>query len=330
MTMTSRQESHGPLLQVRDLRSYFFAQRGVVRAVDGVDFDVQPGEAVALVGESGSGKSVTAHAILRLLPHSTARIVGGEILYEGRDLVSLSDREMRRIRGKEIAIVFQDPLTSLNPLFTVGEQVGNSFRFHGQRNGRVEEKVLDVLRRVGISSPQIRARQFPHQLSGGMRQRVTIAMAVGAGPKLLIADEPTTALDVTIQRQIVDLLRELRQELGMALLFITHDLNLAAEISDRVLVMYAGRIVEAGATAEVLVQPKHPYTRSLLAAVPRISEPRSRLVSIPGAPPSPLGRPSGCPFHPRCPNAMPICTEQYPPKVTSDSGQEVACWLHKS
>lgn len=333
LTPTSANSDSGtdapaPLLKIRGLCVYFFLRRGIVRAVDGLNLDVAPGEAAALVGESGSGKSVTAQAILRLLPPSTSRIVDGEMWFKGQDLLAMSDRQMREVRGAQIAIVPQDPLASLNPLFPVGEQVANSFRFHRKaEGGRARDKAIDVLRQVGIDSPEHRAHQYPHQLSGGMRQRVTIAMAIAAGPSLLIADEPTSALDVTIQRQIINLIDAIRRQSGMALLFITHDLALAAELADRVMVMYSGRVVEAGKTNDVLGNPQHPYTQGLLASVPDISQVKQQLVAISGVPPDPLSRPRGCPFHPRCPHAMPVCSEEYPELTTLPNGRNVACWL---
>src|SRR5437660_2902177 len=304
------------LLEIRDLSVEFRLQGGAARALDGVSLEVRPGEMLGVVGESGSGKSVTALSVMRLLPSPPVRVVGGQILFEGRELLTMPDPEMRALRGGAIAMVFQDPLSSLNPVLTVGFQVAEAIALH-QHVGRAEawERAVEALRRVRIPDPEVRARQYPHQLSGGQRQRVMIAMAFSCQPRLVIADEPTTALDVTVQRQILQLMRRLRRELGTAIMLITHDLGVIAQTCDRVAVMYAGKVVETAPVAQLFSHPRHPYTRALLASVPRIDstdegkEARAdaRLPSILGQPPDLLSIPSGCPFRPRCPDARAAC-----------------------
>jgi oligopeptide/dipeptide ABC transporter ATP-binding protein len=320
-----------PLLEVRDLSVEFRLQGGAARAVDGVSLEVRPGEMLGVVGESGSGKSVTALSIMRLLPSPPARIVGGQILFEGQDLLATPERTMRSLRGGAIAMVFQDPLTSLNPVLTVGFQVAEAIALH-QQVGRAEawERAIEALRRVRIPDPEVKARQYPHQLSGGQRQRVMIAMAFSCQPRLVIADEPTTALDVTVQRQILQLMARLRRELGTAILLITHDLGVVAQTCDRVAVMYAGRVVETAPVTELFAHPRHPYTRALLASVPRIdgSEGETeagRLPSIAGQPPDLFSIPSGCPFRPRCPDARAEC-EVMPGVHSFGPEQWVRCW----
>lgn len=299
------------LLEVRGLKTYFATKRGEVRAVDDVSFAVERGETLSLVGESGCGKSVTALSIMRLVS-SPGHIVGGEILFEGRDLLKFADEEMRAIRGNDIAMIFQDPMTSLNPVFTVGEQIAEAVRLHRRVSKREAwNQAIEGMRDVTIPSPETRANNYPHELSGGMRQRVMIAMALACDPKLLIADEPTTALDVTIQAQILDLLKELREKRNLALLLITHDLGVVAETSDRVAVMYAGKIVEEASARELFHHPRHPYTEGLLRAVPRLDERREgrmpRLQTIEGVVPNPLDLPPGCRFAPRCEQAENQC-----------------------
>jgi len=299
------------LLEVKSLKTYFATKRGEVRAVDDVSFAVERGETLSLVGESGCGKSVTALSIMRLVS-SPGHIVGGEILFEGRDLLKLPDEKMRAIRGDDIAMIFQDPMTSLNPVFTVGEQIAEAVRLHRKVSKREAwNQAIEGMRDVTIPSPETRANNYPHELSGGMRQRVMIAMALACDPKLLIADEPTTALDVTIQAQILDLLKELREKRNLALLLITHDLGVVAETSDRVAVMYAGKIVEEASARELFHHPRHPYTEGLLRAVPRLDERREgrmpRLQTIEGVVPNPLDLPPGCRFAPRCEHAENQC-----------------------
>ncbi|QIA26339.1 ABC transporter ATP-binding protein [Thermaerobacter sp. PB12/4term] len=323
-----RRGSAEPLLEVRDLRTEFHAGGVRFAAVDGVSFTIHRGETVGLVGESGSGKSVTSLSILRLIPSPPGRITGGSILFEGRDLLRLGEAEMRRIRGNRIAMIFQEPMTSLNPVFTAGEQIAEALRWHRRLSRReAQARAVELLRLVGIPDPEVRARQYPHQMSGGMRQRVMIAMAVACDPQLLIADEPTTALDVTVQAQILDLMKDLRRRLGTAILLITHDLGVVADMADRVLVMYAGRIVEAAPVDDLFARPLHPYTEGLLASMPQLHRRAQRLHVIPGQVPSPARLPAGCRFHPRCPYAMDICRHQEPALKPAGEGRWVACWL---
>ncbi len=296
------------LLEVKDLRTEFAAEDGVARAVDGVSFSIEHGRTLGMVGESGCGKTMTALSVLRLVP-APGRITGGAIVYRGRDLSQLSEEEMRGIRGNEIAMIFQEPMTSLNPVFTVGDQIGEAVRLH-QKTGRKEtrERVVEMLRLVEIPEPARRVDEYPHQLSGGMRQRVMIAMALSCNPKLLIADEPTTALDVTIQAQILDLLASLQERLGMAVWLITHDLGIVAEQADQVVILYAGRIVERASTADLFTDPLHPYTRGLLDSVPKVGAAKARrLNAIPGTVPRPTDLPSGCHFRDRCSLAIEEC-----------------------
>jgi len=290
-----------PLIEVRDLRTHFFTEQGVARAVDGVSWSVARGKTLALVGESGCGKSVTALSIMRLVPDPPGRIVSGQILFDGIDLAAAGEKKMRRIRGNRIAMIFQEPMTSLNPVYTVGNQIVEAIELHqGLRGRRAWGRAVEMLRQVGISAPAQRAHEYPHQMSGGMRQRVMIAMALSCDPALLIADEPTTALDVTIQAQILDLLGNLQAERHMTILLITHDLGVVAEMADEVCVMYAGRIVERASAGELFAHPLHPYTQGLFRSIPRIGQNKDRLDVIPGNVPSPLCIPQGCGFHPRC------------------------------
>ncbi|MCA3748566.1 MAG: ABC transporter ATP-binding protein, partial [Rubrobacter sp.] len=297
------------ILRVRDLRVSFSTYAGRVEAVRGVSFDLRRGETLAIVGESGSGKSVTAKSIMRLLPEANSTIEGGEALFDGRDLLKIPERQMRGIRGRRISMVFQDPMTSLNPTMKVGRQIAESLRRHlGLSRRAARERAVELLRMVGIPKPETRVDQYPHQFSGGMRQRVVIAIALACDPDILIADEPTTALDVTIQAQILELLRDLQEQRGLSVILITHDLGVVAEVSHRVAVMYAGKIVETGTVHEVFHDPKHPYTWGLLTSVPLPTLDRSRdLVPISGSPPNLLHPPQGCPFTARCPHAMKIC-----------------------
>ncbi len=322
----------GPLLSVENLRTHFFTRDGTVRAVDGVSFHVDAGETLAIVGESGCGKSVTSLSILRLLPTPPARIVEGKVVFAGRDLVTLPEKAMREIRGNEIAMIFQEPMTSLNPVLTIGRQITESLRVHrGMDQAAATARALEVLRQVRIPEPERRLTQYPHELSGGMRQRVMIAMALACGPRLLIADEPTTALDVTIQAQILELLRTLRRETGTSVVLITHDLGVVAEMADRVVVMYAGMKVEEAPVAEIFERPLHPYTRGLLGSMPHLGESladgaRQRLVEIPGMVPSLKDPLPGCHFAPRCPHATDRCRQEKPPLATYGEGHVAACW----
>lgn len=317
-----------PLLVVDDLKTYFFTRRGITKAVDGVSFTLDAGETLALVGESGSGKSVTCLSLVRLVPEPAGRIVGGRVLLEGQDLLQKSPSEMRRVRGKRIAMVLQDPMTSLNPALTIGTQVGEVVRLHqGLRGTGLRERVLEALRRLRISAAETRLTQYPHQFSGGMRQRVSSAIALACAPRLLIADEPTTSLDVTIQAQYLDLLKEVQASAGVAVILVTHDFGIVAANADRVAVMYAGKIVEMGSTLQVFDSPSHPYTRALMRCLPDVGPRREQLVEIGGQPPDLAQLPPGCPFAPRCPERQPICEQAYPPAVTVESGHVAACWV---
>jgi oligopeptide/dipeptide ABC transporter ATP-binding protein len=315
-----------PLLEVKDLRTSFFTPQGEVRAVDGVSFSAFPGKLMGLVGESGSGKTVSVLSIMRLLPES-ARIAGGSIIFEGSNLLKLSEAEMRGVRGAKIAMIFQEPMTSLNPVFTIGSQIAEAIKLH-QHTGRQEtrDRTIEALRMVGIADAERRIKDYPHQLSGGMRQRVMIAMALACRPKLLIADEPTTALDVTIQAQILDLIRELQVRLGLAVILVTHDLGIVAEYADDVTILYAARVMEQTSAAELFRNPLCPYTKGLLASIPGLDGGHQhRLQAIPGTIPSALNPPSGCRFHPRCPIATDECARVEPPLEVKVPGHHVAC-----
>lgn len=316
------------LLEVRNLRTHFQTYAGTVQAVNGISFSVAPGEALGIVGESGCGKSVTATSIMRLLPPN-GKIVEGEIDFDGRDLASLSEREMQHIRGNEISMIFQDPMTSLNPVLKIRTQISESLQLHqNMTKAQAAKRSVELLELVGIPSPAMRVKQYPHEFSGGMRQRVMIAMALSCNPKMLIADEPTTALDVTIQAQIMDLMRELRQKLNTAIILITHDLGVVAGMCTRIQVMYAGRIIERGTPDDIYYNPKHPYTWGLLKSVPRVdARERRRLHSILGQPPDLLAPPEGCEFWPRCDYAMEICQRQKPELASIEGEHETACWL---
>lgn len=316
------------LLDVRNLTTRLATRAGTVTAVDDVSFSLERGETLGLVGESGSGKSMTCLSIERLLPPN-ASTTSGQVFFKGQDLLTKPSREMEALRGREIGMILQDPMTSLNPVFTIGNQVGEMFRLHRRGAvGGIREQVLGVLRRVGIPAPEERYGSYPHQFSGGMRQRVSIAINVANEPDLLIADEPTTALDVTIQLQILQLLKAIQRESGMAIVFVTHDLNLVARFCDKVAVMYAGRIIETGPVKDVFAEPRHPYTRSLLAAIPRISTDALRLRAIPGQPPSMTRLPTGCRFAPRCSEATAQCRAEYPrwSTVSATAQRGFACW----
>ena len=317
----------GVILRVEDLRTHFTTDDGLVRAVDGVSFEVRAGETLALVGESGSGKSVTALSILRLLPEPAGKVVGGRVIFQGRDLLALPPAAMRRVRGREISMVFQEPMSSLNPVFTCGEQIVEVLVLH-ERMARREARAraVELLEWVGISAPEQRAAEYPHQLSGGMRQRVMIAMALACRPALLIADEPTTALDVTVQAQILELLQRLQDELGMAVLLITHDLGVVAETADRVAVLYAGQVVESCDAAAAFRQTRHPYTAGLLASLPRLGTRGRRLRVIPGQVPDAAHFPPACRFHPRCPAAEERCRTFDPPLYALEGDHASRCW----
>ncbi len=317
------------LLDVKDLHVSFTTYNGEVKAVRGVNFYVNKGETVAIVGESGCGKSVTSQAVMRLIPKPPGMIKQGEIHFEDKDLVKVTDKQMEKIRGSEIAMIFQDPMTSLNPTMTVGRQITESLMKH-QKLGSSEakQKAVEMLRMVGIPSPESRVKQYPHQFSGGMRQRAMIAIALSCQPKLLIADEPTTALDVTIQAQIIDLMKRLQRKIGSSIILITHDLGVVADIADRVVVMYAGIVVETGTVDDVFANPHHPYTWGLMASMPRLDlAEQQELLPIPGAPPDLISPPKGCPFAARCRHAMKVCTEYMPEMTVISSTHQAACWL---
>lgn len=318
-----------PLLEIRDLSTHFFTSRGEIPAADKVSLTVNQGEVLGIVGESGCGKSVTSLSVLKLIPSPPGRIVSGSIRFKGRDLVPLSEREMRKIRGDRISMIFQEPMSSLNPLFTIGQQIGETLRTHrGMSRKQARDQAVHLLTQVGIPSPEAVIRAYPHELSGGMRQRVMIAIAISLNPELLIADEPTTALDVTIQAQILDLLRKLNQDHGTAMMMITHDLGVVAEICTRVVVMYAGSVVEEGDTEAIFKNPLHPYTQGLMKSMPLLNEERRRLYSIPGQVPSLKLEMKGCRFADRCEQVMPVCREYYPELEDRDNGQRCRCWLY--
>jgi oligopeptide/dipeptide ABC transporter ATP-binding protein len=316
-----------PLLEVKDLRTHFYTQDGVVKAVDGVSFYVDKGETLGIVGESGSGKSVTSLSIMRLIPSPPGKIAGGQILFDGDDLLKYSEDEMRHVRGKDIAMIFQDPMTSLNPVLTIGRQITESLELHMKMTGKeARNRATELLAMVGIPSPEKRLDDYPHQFSGGMRQRVMIAMALSCNPQLLIADEPTTALDVTIQAQILELIGKLQEELGMAVIVITHDLGVVAGMADRVNVMYAGRVIEEGPTEQIFADPRMPYTIGLLQSIPRLDEERGhKLDPIRGLPPDLINLPPVCPFSPRCDYVQDACYQQVPPLRPVAGSQRAAC-----
>ncbi len=322
-----------PLLEVNNLQTEFKTPAGLVQAVRGVSFWVDAGETVGVVGESGSGKSVTALSLMGLIPSPPGKIKGGSVLLEGRELLSLTPKEMQRVRGSQVAMVFQDPFTSLNPTMKLGEQVAEAIRLHNALGkAGIKERVLSLFEAVRLPSPEIRYHQYPHEISGGQRQRVMIAIAFACNPKLLIADEPTTALDVTVQAQVLALMKRLQAEHNTGTLLITHDLGVVAEVCDRVLVMYAGQVVESGTVTEIFQSPKHPYTQGLLASLPQIhADSRQRLVSISGQPPDLAHLPKGCAFYERCPKRiLDICSLKEPQGTAFENGQTVRCFLHGS
>jgi peptide/nickel transport system ATP-binding protein len=315
------------LLEVKDLRTYFAADEGEFKAVDGISFSLDRGRTLGIVGESGCGKSVTSLTIMGLVPQPPGRIAGGKVLFDGADLLQLDRTEMSELRGNRLSMIFQEPMTSLNPVFTIGDQIIEGIRRHrkvGQTEAR--DRAIEMLRRVRIPSPERRIDEYPHKLSGGMRQRVMIAMALACDPQLLIADEPTTALDVTIQAQILELMRALRDELGTAIILITHDLGVIAELAQDVVVMYAGRIVEQVAVAGLFDDPQHPYTVGLLGSIPKLHETQERLAAIEGMVPNPTAMPQGCKFNPRCPFAIDKCRAEEPPLMEVKPGHRAACW----
>jgi len=318
------------LLQVRNLKTYFYTEAGVIKAVDGISYDLDEGETLGLVGESGCGKSVSALSLLRLIPNPPGKIVGGEVVFEGKDLMKLSEDEIRDIRGNRIAMIFQEPMTSLNPVLTMGLQIGEALELHRHLNKKeAREEVLRLLKMVGIPDPERRIDDYPHQFSGGMRQRVMIAMALSCNPKLLIADEPTTAVDVTIQAQLLEIIKELTSSLGTAVILITHNLGVVARYVNRMAVMYAGRIVESGPAVGVYSHPRHPYTMGLLASVPRLDQPRKeRLVPIEGQPPNLMFLPVGCSFYPRCSHRLDQCFLERPELRSVGQDHWVACWAN--
>jgi len=316
-----------PLLRLEDLRTHFFTDDGVVRAVDGVSFEVREGETLAVVGESGSGKSVTSLSILRLVAEPPGKIVGGRILFRGQNLLELSPAAMRAIRGKEISMIFQEPMTSLNPVFTCGEQIIEALVLHEKMKRRAARaRAIEMLRLVGIPSPEQRVDEYPHQMSGGMRQRIVGAIAQAGGPRIIIADEPTTNLDVTIQLQYLNLLKDLQRATGVALIFVTHNLGIVAKMCDRVGVMYAGKIVEMQSVRGLFYRPRHPYTRALLDSIPKLGV-RKALCGIPGQPPDLADLPRGCSFHPRCPRAVDRCLDEEPKSHALNGDGSVRCWL---
>ena len=315
------------LLDIRDLKTYFAVEGGEFRAVDGVSLTLETGKTLGIVGESGCGKSVTALSVMGLVPQPPGRHAGGQILFEGVDLLALPPAEMREIRGNRISMIFQEPMTSLNPVFTVGDQIVEGILRHRRITpGEARDRAIDMLRRVRIPSPEQRFDDYPHRLSGGMRQRAMIAMALACEPKLLIADEPTTALDVTIQAQILELMRALRDETGTAIILITHDLGVIAELAHDVMVMYSGRVVERASVTRLFAEPQHPYTVGLLGSIPKLHLDQARLAAIEGQVPSPLSPVTGCAFHPRCPFAIDRCRQEAPPLATVSPGHESACW----
>lgn len=322
------------VLDVRDLQTYFKTDAGIVKAVDGVSFTLRKGQTLGIVGESGSGKSVTNLSIMRLIPSPPGKVVGGQALFEGEDILALDEKEMRKIRGNKISMIFQDPMTSLNPFLRISTQMIETIRLHNKGLTRKEalERSIEMLRLVGIPSAEKRVTNYPHQFSGGMRQRVMIAMALSCNAEILIADEPTTALDVTIQAQILELINKLSVQMGTSVILITHDLGVVAGMCDEVCVMYAGKIVEKAETEKLYAFPAHPYTEGLIRSVPRMNTTKKgeRLYSIEGQPPNVIDLPPCCPFHPRCPKVMDVCRVAYPPITDLGGGHEVACWLYNS
>ena len=321
-------EDNKNLVEVKNLEVSFFTYAGEGKAVRGISYNLKPGEVMGIVGESGSGKSVSSYGLMGIIPEP-GKVIGGRILFEGRDVTAMSEKELLKIRGKDISMIFQDPMTSLNPLFTIGNQIEESLRKHTSLDkDQRQKRMVELLTLVGINQPEKRLKQYPHEFSGGMRQRVMIAMALACDPKLLIADEPTTALDVTIQAQILELLKELKDKIHMGIVFITHDLGVVSDICDSISVMYAGTIVESGSSDQIFYEPRHPYTWGLLASVPKIdTDEHQRLIPIEGNPVDLINPPKGCPFAPRCKHCMKICIDQAPPQCQVGEGHMAACWL---
>ena len=316
-----------PLLDIANLQTHFFVRGQVAKAVDNVSLTIESGKTLGLVGESGCGKSVTAHSIIQLIPDPPGKIVGGQIIFSGNDLLAYSEKQMRKIRGNQISMIFQEPMTSLNPVFSVGEQVAEVIRLHKKLSAKeTRARVIDMFQRVGIPAADQRLDEYPHQMSGGMRQRVMIAMALACNPKMMIADEPTTALDVTIQAQILDLMNKLKADTGASILFITHDLGVIAKFCDYVLVMYAGKIVERADVKTLFKGNRHPYTRGLINSLPHLGKKQQRLASIKGQPPDLLNLPKGCPFEPRCDYSVERCSCDYPPIEPVDKEHFISCW----
>lgn len=317
------------LLEVKGLSTHFFTDDGVVKAVDNITYDIQEGETLGLVGESGCGKSVSALSLLRLIPTPPGKIVSGEIIFEGENILNLNDQQLRAVRGNRISMIFQEPMTSLNPVLTIEKQLTESLDLHlGLDRFQAKERAIELLSLVGIPAPEARLTDYPHQFSGGMRQRVMIAIGLSCNPRLLIADEPTTSLDVTIQAQILELMQGLSKDLGTAILVITHNLGVVARYAHRVNVMYAGRIIERGSAMDIYKNPKHPYTIGLLSSVPRLDEEiREKLIPIQGMPPDLINLPEGCPFRPRCTHAIDRCSTEYPPLESVGEGHTSACWV---
>ncbi len=323
------EEIKNPLLQVKDLEVSFFTNAGEVKAVRKISYDLKFGEVIGIVGESGSGKSVSSYALMGIIPEP-GEVIGGDIVFDGAKILEKTEGDLQKIRGKDVGMIFQDPMTSLNPVFTVGHQIEESLKRHTELNKTErKERIIDLLKLVGINQPEKRVKQYPHELSGGMRQRIMIAMSLACNPKLLIADEPTTALDVTIQAQIIELLKELKEKINMSIIFITHDLGVVADICDKIAVMYAGTVVERGSVEEIFYKPQHPYTKGLLKSIPRVdSDEHERLIPIEGNPVDLIFPPAGCAFAPRCESCMKICLENVPPVYMENEGHESACWLH--
>ncbi|BBD08968.1 oligopeptide ABC transporter ATP-binding protein [Desulfovibrio ferrophilus] len=318
-----------PILDIRNLQTHFFTSRGVARAVDGVNLEVPRGEAMAVVGESGCGKTMLALSVLRLIPQPPGRIVDGKIIFDDTDLLSLSEKEMRSVRGNRISMIFQEPMTSLNPVFKIGDQIAEAIELHQKTTHQeAAEAAVEMLKLVGIPNPENRAQSYPHEMSGGMRQRVVIAMALACNPELVLADEPTTALDVTIQAQILELMLGLTRDKDASILLITHDLGIVAQSCSRVAVMYAGKIVEQAPVTDLFRAPLHPYTQGLMRSIPRLGDKAVKLTPITGIVPSLTDLPRGCHFHPRCPHAFDRCREEHPPLIMQN-GQGVRCWLHE-
>ncbi|HIV90446.1 MAG TPA: ABC transporter ATP-binding protein [Candidatus Eisenbergiella stercoravium] len=316
------------ILSVKNLHTSFKTDNGEVMAVNGVSFDLEKGKILGIVGESGSGKSVTAYSIMQIL-EKNGRITDGQVLYKGQDITKYTEKQMRDFRGKCCSIIFQDPMTSLNPVFTVGNQLREAIELHTDRKGKAAEaRAVEMLTLVGVNEPEKRVKQYPYELSGGMRQRVMIAMALACEPDILIADEPTTALDVTIQAQILELMQDLQKKLGMAIIMVTHDLGVIAELCDEIIVLYGGRVCERGTAEDIFYRPRHEYTKGLLRSIPNVDRIGEKLVPIPGTPINLLNMPKGCAFCPRCENAMKICIEQVPPEMQMPDGHFASCWLN--